>query len=197
MNKKQKKKNPEKTKVCSKCGIEKSVDCFWKNKRNPDGLYYWCKECQREYQRERCKKNPERYREYDKKWRKNNPEKARAIRNKARNKVRATLKGKLNSNMGVMVREALKENKAGRHWEELVGYTLEKVKQRLSVNFTKGMSWDKLLNGEIHIDHKKPQSLFNFTGPEDQAFKDCWALCNLQPLWAIDNFKKNNKFKRP
>ena len=33
------------TKVCSKCGLEKSVAEFSKYKREKDGLHSWCKEC--------------------------------------------------------------------------------------------------------------------------------------------------------
>lgn len=35
----------EKTKVCSKCGKEKSVDDFCRCNSTPDGLQRWCKEC--------------------------------------------------------------------------------------------------------------------------------------------------------
>ena len=54
------------------------------------------------------------------------------------------------------------------------------------------MTWDNY--GEWHIDHKKPKSLFDYDSPKDQAFKDCWSLANLQPLWAEDNKNKSNKF---
>jgi len=40
------------TKVCSKCGIEKSINEFYKYKKNKDGYRYICKECDKEY----CKK---------------------------------------------------------------------------------------------------------------------------------------------
>ncbi len=29
---------------------------------------------------------------------------------------------------------------------------------------------------------------------QDQEFKECWALSNLQPLEAIANIKKGNKY---
>ena len=82
---------------------------------------------------------------------------------------------------------------SGRHWEDLVGYNLDKLIQRLEVNFKPGMSWDNY--GEWHIDHKKPQSLFKFKSSEDKGFKHCWMLCNLQPLWAKENLVKNNRYK--
>jgi len=45
------------------------------------------------------------------------------------------------------------------------------------------------------IDHKKPRILFNYINPEEQAFKDCWCLANLQPLEKITNIKKGYKFE--
>jgi len=45
-----------------------------------------------------------------------------------------------------------------------------------------------------HIDHIRPISAFSFTVPEDPEFKECWALNNLQPLWAFDNLSKGGKW---
>lgn len=37
------------TKTCTKCGIEKELSNFGKNKNNKDGLKYICKDCSKEY----------------------------------------------------------------------------------------------------------------------------------------------------
>ena len=87
---------------------------------------------------------------------------------------------------------SLKSKKKGRHWEDLVGYTLNKLIQRLECQFKPGMSWNNY--GKWHIHHKKPQALFNFASAEDKEFKNCWLLCNLQPLWATENISRGNKF---
>ena len=50
------------------------------------------------------------------------------------------------------------------------------------------MSWDNY--GEWHIDHKKPISAFHKDTPPHIIN----SLCNLQPLWEIDNLKKSNKY---
>jgi hypothetical protein len=42
-----------------------------------------------------------------------------------------------------------------------------------------------------------PITAFNFNTPEDIDFKRCWALSNLQPLWARDNLSKQNKLIKP
>ena len=109
-----------------------------------------------------------------------------------RQKIRQNPKHRLDSNMGKSIWEALRGKKAGRRWETLVGYTLEKLMQRLSVNFQKGMNFKNY--GRWEIDHIKPKSLFRYKTAEDQTFKDCWSLANLQPLWAKENLKKGNHF---
>ena len=107
--------------------------------------------------------------------------------------LRETPKYKLNQRIRGGIRKSIKRNKNGRHWEDLVGYTLEQLKKHLEKRFTKGMNWDKFFNGEIHIDHKIPISVFNFTEPDHEDFKRCWALKNLQPMWAEENWSKNDK----
>lgn len=37
------------TKICTKCGVEKDLSHFYKDKRTKDGLQYRCKECQKLY----------------------------------------------------------------------------------------------------------------------------------------------------
>ncbi|TSA54091.1 MAG: hypothetical protein D4R45_04465, partial [Planctomycetaceae bacterium] len=67
------------------------------------------------------------------------------------------------------------------------------LKIHLEKQFTKGMTWEKYMNGEIHIDHIIPKSIFNITGLNSKGFKKAWALENLRPMWAKDNMKKYNK----
>ena len=57
------------------------------------------------------------------------------------------------------------------------------------------MCWDNY--GKWHIDHIIPKSVYNYTKPEHTDFKRCWALKNLQPLWASDNLSKNDKIDKP
>ena len=45
----------------------------------------------------------------------------------------------------------------------------------------------------IHIDHIKPISRFNFTDEGDELL-DCCNYTNLQPLLVFDNLSKNNKW---
>ena len=41
-------------------------------------------------------------------------------------------------------------------------------------------------------DHKVPIAAFDYTSYEDEAFKRCWSLENLQPLKNLDNLLKRD-----
>jgi hypothetical protein len=100
-------------------------------------------------------------------------------------------KARINMSISNGIWYALRDKKAGRHWEELVGYTLEELTNHLESKFKPGMTFDNY--GKWHIDHIKPKSSFNYKSYEDDEFKECWALENLQPLWAEENIRKSNK----
>lgn len=52
------------------------------------------------------------------------------------------------------------------------------------------MSWENYGRDGWHIDHRVPLAAFKFNTPDDPDFKVAWALTNLQPMWATDNFSK-------
>lgn len=83
---------------------------------------------------------------------------------------------------------ALRRNRAGLSWEKRVGYTLAELVAHLEKMFAPRMSWANA--GKWQIDHRKPRSTFTYSSFEDVAFKECWSLSNLQPLWASDNARK-------
>lgn len=104
---------------------------------------------------------------------------------------RQTPKGCLDDRMKVSIGKALKGQKGGRKWEKLVGYSLAELMQHLERQFTKGMGWHNM--GAWHIDHRRPRASFEYHGANDQSFKDCWSLTNLQPMWKTDNLVKGAK----
>jgi len=121
--------------------------------------------------------NKEKRNKYRKEYRNNNPS------------------YKLNYNISGAIRQALGGNKNKKHWETLVNYTLEELKQHLKKQFRVGMSWSNYGTYGWHIDHIIPISLWEFESYEDKEFKQCWALCNLQPLWARENLQKGNQIE--
>lgn len=112
-------------------------------------------------------------------------------------KRRESPKYNLNKKIGLLMRVALKGNKAGRHWETLVDYTLKDLINHLKKTMPEGYDWQDYLGGKLHIDHIIPKSVFNYTKPEHVDFKRCWALDNLQLLPAEENRNKYNKLSRP
>ncbi len=127
---------------------------------------------------------------------KNNKNKIQAKKNLYKKRKRKTdSKYKLNCNISRVINASLQGNKFGRRWESLVNYTLEDLRNHLEKLFIGNMTWENY--GDWHIDHKIPISVFNFTQPEHEDFKRCWALKNLQPLWAKDNLEKHNKLTKP
>lgn len=97
---------------------------------------------------------------------------------------------KLHSNMSRAIRASI-AGKGGRSWESLLGYTTEQLMAHIERQFTRGMTWENY--GEWHIDHIRPKVSFGLLSSEDPAFKECWAMSNLQPLWAEDNRRKSAK----
>ncbi len=73
---------------------------------------------------------------------------------------------------------------------ELLGISLTEFKAYLQENFKEGMTFENY--GQWHLDHKKPCYYFDLTKLEDR--QACFHYTNIQPMWAIDNLKKNRHY---
>lgn len=62
------------TKTCTKCGVEKPLEGFYKHKKGRLGRVSQCKECMRQHKREKRLKDPEGEREKARKYRVENVE---------------------------------------------------------------------------------------------------------------------------
>lgn len=101
---------------------------------------------------------------------------------------------KINVAMRGGIWHALDGTKNGRHWEDMVGYTLAELMGTLEREFRDGMSWGNY--GAVwHIDHIIPLAHFHYDSSEDPEFEKAWALNNLQPLLVTENLKKHTKFR--
>jgi len=187
-------KNGKKT--CSKCGEEfpGSVDYFYRDRERLDGLSHRCKKCDSA----RCAlwrtKYPEKHCAIQRRWRKKNPKKAHAVVVRARRKSWALHpwrlhRHRLRISISRRVSRALVTGKAGQSWEKLVGYSLDELRAHLQSLFKPQMTWQNY--GQWVVDHVRPIASFSFTGLDDPGFKECWALHNLQPLWARENLRKS------
>jgi hypothetical protein len=186
--------DPRITKRCSKCGLDlpATLNFFHREKAGFYGVRSICKRCI-------CKRNEEKRktpsvakhrRNYDKKRR--STKEYREYNKKYAANRRKDTKNTLTNRISCGIRSSIKSgSKGGRHWENLLGFTVDELKRHIEKNFCQGMSWDNF--GEWHIDHKIPISAFNFETPEHVDFLRCWSLDNLQPMWAKDNIAKSNK----
>jgi hypothetical protein len=120
--------------------------------------------------------------------------KSEQARNKQR-RYRSSPEGALNNRMRVSMWQALRDQKGGRGWESLVGYSLKDLMKHIEKHFPPGMAWEN--RNLWHIDHVIPKVAFNYSNPEDLDFKKCWSLKNLRPIWAKDNLSKNAKITKP
>ena len=205
-DKKYRENNKEKRREKNKQYREKHHEKELKRKR----LYYRnnlekMKEDSKQYYNKNSKEMQERMYQWRKnnpgymyEWKKNNVEKIRKQRRLyISEKYRTDLKFNLNNRMRRAINHSLKGNKNGRHWETLVGYTLDDLVKRLKKTMPEGYCWEDYINGRLHLDHKIPISVFNFEKPEHINFKRCWDLKNLQLLPARENLIKSNKIKKP
>lgn len=99
---------------------------------------------------------------------------------------------RIKSNLRARVHFAVKHQGACKHHKSLsvLGCSVEQLMTHLEVLFKKGMSWDNY-GPAWHIDHILPCSSFNLIDPEEQS--RCFHFSNLQPLWKMDNFIKNDR----
>lgn len=208
--------------VC-KQSFPATLDFFLKHKLGRYGLHSWCRVCLKEKnairrlrpdQKERQKKwrdmNKQRSAEYMKKyraegysstkavseWRSKNIEHAREQARKRAERYRKTrpdyvIKARIQMRLRSMLKFAGK-NKS-KFTEQILGYTVIELRDHLEKQFTKDMTWQLFMSGEIHIDHIVPVSAFNIQSDDCPEMKRCWALTNLRPSWRLDNITKGAK----
>ena len=216
-----------KKKICTKCGAEKPIDQFHKNKNCRFGVSSICGLCTNAYtkrwytehtehtvkyravNREKIKTRMKRWRaesqekikNYNKEYRTNHREQIREqrreyMRKYSKKRCVVDLVFRLNKTIRSAVGDSLRGNKKGARWEKICGYTLEKLRKHLERQFIDDMSWSNYGRDGWVIDHKIPISVFNFTKPNHEDFKKCWALSNLQPMWAKENIIKSDKLDK-
>lgn len=142
-----------------------------------------------------CKENRKKRRESYRKFYRANSKKVMEKNIKYQfNRRRKDIHYKIKINVSSAVCSRLKSRlyfKKGKLTWNFLPYTVNELIKHLEKLFQPGMTWKNY--GKWHIDHKIPDSSFNYKGIEDIEFQKCWALKNLQPLWAMDNLRKSNK----
>ena len=188
--------------VCCICKETLPLEKFGKNRTMYLGYSYRCKPCnalKSKEHRERTnyrsiptKTQKEKYKENRQKWNKTNREFVNARQRTYNKKNKLNPNWRLRHNISSGIRQSIRKSKNGLSWEKAVGYNVDQLKQHLELSFKYGMSWNNY--GQWHIDHIKPVSKFNIKELGDIEFMNCWALSNLQPLWATENLIKGPKY---
>jgi hypothetical protein len=155
----------------------------WINKKSFDR---WSKK-EKQNQKKRRKEKASLIKEKLNLWRIANKNKWNAIRNRYRNKKRATdptylLCERIRNltTQAFRVRKYSKKSKT----HELLGCDWIFLKTHIEKQFKGGMSWDN--RDKWHIDHIIPLA----TSKSQDGLEKLCHWTNLQPLWAIDNLKK-------
>jgi len=166
-----------KTKICTICNEEKTLDKYFVHKCIGT-IRSACKECTSKDR---------------KKYYQNNKEKTiKATSAYTVNRCKVDPVFKLGRNLRCRLYHALINQKADKHYrtKQLTGCELPVLREYIESKFTKGMTWENY--GDWHIDHIRPCCSFNLKDKEEQ--KKCFHYTNLQPLWAKDNLSKGNKY---
>jgi len=207
-------------KICSTCNKRKFFSNFYQKKGGAFGLDAKCKSCVAMYHKQHFQKNKseillkrksymmeyresnkDKISEYNQNYYEQNKEEILKYKSskpyrkhsryyekqKRKNDMSFRITGSLRSRLNL----AIRKNKKHGTTMELIGCSIDDLKEYLSKLFQKGMSWENYGKNGWHIDHIKPCASFDLTKPEQQ--KLCFHYSNLQPLWAIDNIKKSNK----
>lgn len=188
-------------KSCSHCQIPQSIENFSKDQKQTDQKCLWCKTCQKKQsetskplRRLREVKNRQIITENHRVWYSKNKEKVcnqRRINDKLRRQTDPQFK------LGIILRNrmnhALNGHTKSAHTLELIGCSVDSLKQHIEKQFKTGMTWQNHGRGRYkwHIDHIIPCISFNLTDPEQQ--KKCFCYTNLQPLWEHENIAKHDK----
>jgi len=123
------------------------------------------------------------YREINKKKLQIQHDKRREIR------LKTDINYQIKYNLRVRLYKALHRKQKSKTTIQLLGCSIEQLKQHLENQFTKEMSWSNY--GEWEIDHIKPCASFDLSIPEEQA--RCFHYTNLQPLWEKENIDKGKR----
>ncbi len=124
-------------------------------------------------------------------YRKNNRAKVRKAQNKwqARKmldldfRIKKLLRGRL-----CMAIRAVDGAKKCARTTEMLGCSINDFRIYIESKFEVGMTWSNY--GSVwHVDHIMPCAIFDLTKPEHQ--KRCFHFSNMQPLFVVDNLKKN------
>lgn len=184
------------TKICKKCGVEKELCEFNKDRHAKDGVRSRCRVCTSLEYRGFYYQNREREVDRQVNYQTNNKEKVNLYRKKtynekyknnllyrikilSRNRIRKILK-KMNLDMSPDIIQKY----------NFVGCSPSELKIHIESKFKEGMTWENYGHKGWHVDHIIPLS--SAKNIEEVAILSNFT--NLQPLWCDENYKKGSRF---
>ncbi len=163
------------SKRCARCELTKPIQEFSLRKNSKDGHGCYCVPCQREQTKIEGSRRTGRDQAAYKKQ-----------------KYKHDISFRLACRLRARITRVMNGGKRCLPVADLIGCSMEELKKYLEIKFQPGMTWENKGRAGWHIDHIRPCSSFDLTDPEQQ--KQCFHYTNLQPLWAIDNLRKNAKW---
>jgi hypothetical protein len=128
---------------------------------------------------------------YHRNWRSLNKESRAAYQLEWERQKRSNdLNHRLKSCLRHRVQQAVKHGYKSASTLELIGCSIDQLRDHLEAQFLPGMSWANWTHDGWHIDHIRPCATFDLTDPVEQ--RRCFHYTNLQPLWAADNCAKRD-----
>lgn len=111
-------------------------------------------------------------------------------------KMRRDPSKRLRKSISNLIRDCVAKHSAFKEgsFPKYVDWTVDELKMHLESLFQPGMTWENYGRGGWHIDHRIPDSWFDYSSIKDEGFKKSWALENLQPMWEKENCSKSNRF---
>lgn len=167
-------------KECPGCSKVKPFSEYFTTAHLKDGLYCYCKTCQREAGKKSYLANREKVQQRVARRKSEDPAFAMACRI-----LGLVRKGIDRRALGLPVKSV-----SGSFWAA-VGYTSADLARHLERQFVEGMTWEG--RRLWHIDHITPLKAFSYESFDSDEFRACWALSNLRPIWKTANLKKGGK----
>lgn len=176
---------------CTSCKEEKPLHDFYPCRKGKFGVKPRCIVCDRADAVSRRRADVEASRSYGRSYYAANREKLL----KAANDNQSTPRGRIDNAVSNGVARGIRMgSKNGRRSFALVGYGLDDLMAHLEAQFEPWMSWANYGFYGWHINHIKPLSSFAYETPDDPESKKAWALSNLRPLGAVENWRKGASY---
>lgn len=173
------------TKICTKCGIEKDIDCYEKIGNRKQYTRNICKECKKALNRTLW----EKYYKENKKEINNKAWKYQKERKKTDKCYKMKVKVRKMINLSFKRKNYIKEL----HTEKILGcsfkYFINYLIKTYENNYNEKWDWKYLKN--VQVDHIIPLAVAN---TEDEVIKLC-HYTNLQLLKAKDNLDKKDSLE--